>query len=136
MAQKVIALPFKFNELGEIGYTYDYKKIVQDRVIGVIMTLKAERVMSPSFGTSARKAIFETESAAESLVVAEVRAGFGQWLSDLILDNVLVEIQEDDVMEVLVQYTTPTGFSDEVSLKYGLFTRSGEVVLEGFNGRN
>lgn len=134
MAQKCIALPFKFTASGEVGTTTDYKKINQDRVIGVIMTLYTERVMVPSFGTAARKAVFETETEAESMLVAEIRAGFNKWLPDLKLINVVFSKPETDIMNVTVQYDLPTGEADSIEVKYGLFTRSGEIILEGLNG--
>jgi phage baseplate assembly protein W len=135
MAQRCIALPFKFTAGGEVGYTTDYKKINQDRVIGVLMTLYSERVMTPTFGTAVRKAVFETESEAESLLSTEIRAGFSNWLSDLKLNKIEVSKPETDIINVTVNYSLPTGEDDVVNVKYGLFSRSGDVILEDSSGR-
>lgn len=134
MAQKCIALPFKFTATGEVAYTNDYKKINQDRVIGVVMTLYNERVMVPTFGTATRKAVFETETEAESLISTEVRAGFNKWLTDLELTKIDFSKPEDGTIHVRIAYTLPTGEDDVVSVKYGLFSRSGDLIVEGLNG--
>jgi phage baseplate assembly protein W len=133
MSQRCIALPFTFTAAGEVGYTTDYKKIYQDRVISVIMSLYNERVMVPTFGTAARTSVFETESEAESIVVSEVRAGFSKWLPDLVLNKVEVLKPEDGTLEFTVTYKLPTNEDDVVSIKYGLFTRSGDAILEGLS---
>lgn len=134
MSQKCIALPFKFNAVGEVDYAVDFKKINQDRVIGVVMTLYTERVMLATFGTGARRAIFETETEAESLVVSEIRAGFSRWLSDLVLEKIEVLKPETDILSIGIQYTLPTGQEDVVNVRYGLYTRSGDVILETSRG--
>jgi len=135
MAQKCIALPFKFTTGGEVSYTTDYRKINQDRVIGVVMTLYKERVMNPNFGTASRKAVFETESEAEALLSTEIRAGFTKWLGDLTLNKIEVLKPETDIIYVTINYSLPTGEDDVINLKYGLFSRSGDVILEESSGR-
>ncbi len=135
MAQRCIALPFKFTAGGEVSYTTDYKKINQDRVIGVVMTVYNERIMAPTFGTAARKAVFETESEAEALLSTEIRAGFNNWLADLKLNKIEVSKPETDIMYVTINYSLPTGEDDVVNVKYGLFSRSGDVILEDSSGR-
>jgi len=43
--ERAIALPFSFNSAGELSYTNDEKKIIQDRLVLAIMTRPGERVM-------------------------------------------------------------------------------------------
>lgn len=131
MAQRAIALPFKFNSNGEVGYTTDYKKMIQDQIIGVIMTLYKERVMAPTFGTAARTAIFETQEEAQYIVTSEARAGLASWLPEISINKIEASREETDILKISVYYSLPTGTEDSVNVKYGLFSRSGDLLLEG-----
>lgn len=131
MAQRAISLPFKFNSNGEVGYTTDYKKMVQDHVIGIIMTLYKERVMTPTFGTAARTAIFETQEEAQYIVTSEVRAGLASWLPEISINKIETSKEETDILKISVYYSLPTETEDSVSIRYGLFSRSGDLLLEG-----
>ena len=59
MTSRAISLPFSFDSSGGVSYTTDNKKMWQDRVVLVVMTLLKERVMRPTFGSSAKATVFE-----------------------------------------------------------------------------
>ena len=75
---KAISLPFSFDANGSIANTDDQKKIIQDRVVLVVMTLIGERVMRPNFGTYTRRTTFENYETAMSLVTQEITSEIGR----------------------------------------------------------
>ena len=135
MTERAISLPFSFDSSGALSYTTDEKKIWQDRVVLVIMTLLTERVMRPTFGTTARDSVFENESTAESAIKQAIAVGFAQWLKPLTLTQVVVTIDPaDGYLVATVQYKYEKEKNEQsVKIKTAILSRSGDVILEVSN---
>lgn len=131
--QKAISLPFSLNESYGISFTSNENKIWKDRVFLAISTALYERVMRPSYGTQVKQAIFENEAVASSLLDATIRQTFNTWLPALSLINISPEyVEETGQFSITISYLLPNETTDEVSIKVGTFTRTGELV-EGNN---
>lgn len=135
MSSRAISLPFSFDARGGVSYSEDPKKIIQDKIVLVIMTLMGERVMRPSFGTSARSKVFENISSAGIAVEQAVSTGFSKWLPYLNLLNVGVATNADGVMSIDVQYSYGAGSTPEVvSVKTSVLDQLGNLIAEVPNG--
>lgn len=133
--ERAISLPFAFNAAGEIAYTTDLKKIIQDRVVLAVMTQLQERVMRPNFGSNVYDSLFENQSAAESLVNQAVAGCFASWFPYLNLRSVKAGLV-DEVLEFDVYYSKGKGNEIEaVNVKTSLLTRAGDTIKEISNGR-
>ena len=132
---RAISLPFSFNSAGEVGYTSDLKKIIQDRVVLAVMTKLQERVMRPNFGSDVYDSLFETETSAESIVRQAVTNCFSTWFPYLSLKSVQGNVV-DEVLEFDVYYSKGKESQIEaVNIKTSLLTRAGDVIKEISNGR-
>lgn len=128
---KAISLPFSFDSDGRVSSTQDFKKIVQDRVVLVVMTAINERVMRPNFGTNVRNAIFENVNNALSIIKQEVEVGFSNWLSYLYVISVDGYLDQDGVLNVTINYKYGTSANTEtVTIKTATLTQSGAVITE------
>jgi phage baseplate assembly protein W len=133
--ERAISLPFSFNSAGEISYTEDLKKIIQDRVVLAVMTKLDERVMRPDFGSDVYSSLFETQQVAENIVRQAITSTFSTWFPYLSLKTVKVDLL-DEVLEFTVFYTKGVGNQIEsVEIKTSLLTRAGELIREISNGR-
>ncbi|CAB4148154.1 hypothetical protein UFOVP696_42 [uncultured Caudovirales phage] len=132
MTERAISLPFSFDSSGSVSYSTDEKKILQDRVVLVVMTRINERVMRPTYGSEAANALFENSSSAGSLLKDTIATAFSNWLSDLILTDVAVSIDPIDgyvVAEIFYRYN-PIENEQSVKIKTAILSRTGEVLLE------
>jgi len=131
-----ISLPFGFNGNGGVNSTSDQKKIIQDRVVLVIMTLVKERVMRPSFGTGVKKSTFENTVDALALIRQEVAAGFSNWLPYLSLSNVDGAIDPvDGHLNITIDYKYGTSTTTEtLVVKTDILSQSGDVITEVTSG--
>jgi len=129
---KAIALPFSFNTDGGVNSTSDFKKIIQDRVALVVMTLVSERVMRPNYGTNVRKSSFENIAAASSFIQQDVSVGFNNWLPYLTLISVEPTIDPvDGILSVNITYKYgSTSNPETISVKTDIISKSGDVIAE------
>mgnify|MGYP006296022819 CR=1 FL=1 len=128
---KAISLPFTFDTDGRIASTQDFKKIVQDRVVLVVMTAINERVMRPNYGTNVRNAIFENVNNALSIIKQEIEVGFSNWLAYLYLINVDGYLDQDGILNITINYKYGTSANTEtVTIKTATLTQSGAVITE------
>jgi phage baseplate assembly protein W len=133
--ERAISLPFSFNSAGEIGYTTDLKKIIQDRVVLAVMTKLQERVMRPNFGSDVYDSLFETQSTAEGIVRQAITGCFSTWFPYLNLRTIQATLI-DEVLEFDIYYSKGKGNEIEsVNVKTSLLTRAGEVIKEISNGK-
>jgi phage baseplate assembly protein W len=133
--ERAISLPFSFNSAGELAYTTDLKKIIQDRIVLAVMTKLEERVMRPNFGSDVYDSLFENQTTAESIVRQAVTTCFSTWFPYLSLKNVKGTVI-DDVLEFEIFYSKGRDNQIEaVNVKTSLLTRAGETVREISNGR-
>jgi len=132
MTERAISLPFSFDSSGALSYTTDEKKILQDRVVLVVMSRLSERVMRPTFGSTAPDAAFESQETAESSIKQAITVGFSQWLKPLTLTKTIVEIDPiDGYLVATVQYKYEKEKNEQsVKIKTAILSRSGEVILE------
>ncbi len=132
MTERAISLPFSFNSLGEIAYTTDEKKIIQDRVTIAIMTRFGERVMRPSFGSTVHRALFENVDGATNIINSAVTTCFANWLTELELISTNTVINEaTGSLDVNVEYKRgAVAESQTIKIKSALLSRSGEVIRE------
>lgn len=128
---KAISLPFSFDTEGRVASTTDLSKIIQDRVVIVIMTLVGERVMRHNFGTYARRASFENTLSAISIVKQEVSVGFSNQLPYLHLISTDVTLDVDNYLNITVNYKYGESANVEtVSMKTATLTQSGDIITE------
>jgi phage baseplate assembly protein W len=133
--ERAISLPFSFNSSGELSYTTDLKKIIQDRVVLAVMTKLEERVMRPNFGSDVYNSLFENEGPATSIVTQAITGCFATWFPYLNFRSVNVFVS-DDVLEFEVYYSKGKSTDiEDVSVKTSLLTRAGDTIREISNGR-
>ena len=131
-----ISLPFSFDANGAVSSTSDQKKIIQDRIVLVVMTLINERVMRPSFGTGVRRSAFENTDAALTLVRQEVAIGFSNWLPYLSLLDIDGTIDPlDGHLNITINYQYGTSTTTEtLVVKTDILSQSGDVITEVTSG--
>ena len=133
--ERAISLPFSFNAAGEISYTTDLKKIIQDRVVLAVMTKLDERVMRPNFGSDVYSSLFENEGPANAIVTQAITGCFATWFPYLNLRSVKATLV-NEVLEFDVYYSKGRSSEiEEVTVKTSLLTRAGDVIREISNGR-
>jgi hypothetical protein len=132
MVQRAISLPFSFDASGSVSYSEDDKKIWQDRVVLVVMTRLNERLMRPTFGSTAAEALFENIDASSSLIKQAVATAFSNWLQDLILTEVITSVDPiDGYLTAEIKYRYNQNESEQsVKIKTAILSRSGEVIRE------
>jgi len=132
---RAISLPFSFDVNGAVAYTEDPKKIIQDRVVIVVMTLLSERVMRPGFGTNVRGKVFENSSNLTNVLEQEISVGFATWLPSLTFVSAKVSLDSTGTSYVNVEYNYGLGTaSDVVTIQTALFDKSGNLLTEVPNG--
>jgi uncharacterized protein len=133
---KAISLPFSFDANGSVGYTSDLNKIIQDRIVLVIMTSLQERINRPQYGSNIKEVTFESISDATQIIKQEVSVAFTKWLSYLTLLDVAPKIDPvDNTLSVDITYKYGTTENPEtVNFKTAIISRSGDVITEVSNG--
>ena len=132
MTERAISLPFSFNAAGEVGYSTDEKKIIQDRIVLAVMTRLGERVMRPSFGSSVHDALFESMDGAANIVRQAVAACFAKWFPDLELEDVAAAPDENGggiVFEIKYRKALQK-ISESLLVRTSVLTRAAELVRE------
>jgi hypothetical protein len=133
---KAISLPFSFDANGSVGYTSDLNKIIQDRIVLVIMTSLQERINRPQYGSNIKEVTFESISDATQIIKQEVSVAFTKWLSYLTLLDVAPKIDPlDNTLSVDITYKYGTTENPEtVNFKTAIISQSGDVITEVSNG--
>ena len=131
MIQRAIALPFSFNSAGEVSYTTDEAKILQDRLVLAIMSRPGERVMRPSFGSAIYETMFEDENTAIAIATEAVAACFTEFFPYLEFIEVLPNLDGEGTLELEVRYRkSQQTLTESLSIKTKTFSRAGEVLQE------
>jgi phage baseplate assembly protein W len=135
MYKYAMTLPFTIGANG-VGKTSDVSKIWKDRVYGVVLTSLNERVMSPSFGTQVKTALFLNVTDAVDSIRQSVEIGFSKWLTTLTLNSVAGYLDSSEGnLNIEVLYSIPGTIDEQsVTLKTAILSRSGEILLEVRNG--
>ena len=116
-----IAMPFALDNYGNVRKTYDQTKIWADRVRSVIGTLRGERVMRPTFGSSIPTHVFDTDAVAVENISREVRAAFASHLPRLSLSEVNVSFDDSTAtvnIEVIYDLPNQTQVTTNVGIAY------------------
>ena len=126
-----ISLPFSFDAEGRVANTADQAKVIQDRIVLVLMTTLTERVMRPAFGSAIRYSNFENPDNASSVVQQATTIAFNNWLPYLTLLGTNASIDSDGLLNITVTYKNgPSKSPQTVSVKTAILSRSGEVIVE------
>jgi len=133
---KAIALPFSFDSNGAVNNTQDPKKVLQDRIVLVVMTYLGERVNRPNFGSNIKAVSFENMTEATQLIKQEVAVVFSKWLPYLnLIDSTSKVDPVDNILSISITYNYGINSNPEtVSLKTAIISRSGDVITEVSNG--
>jgi len=133
---KAIALPFSFDSNGAVNNTQDPKKVLQDRIVLVVMTYLGERVNRPNFGSNIKAVSFENMTEAAQLIKQEVAVVFSKWLPYLnLIDSTPKVDPVDNILSISITYNYGINSNPEtVSLKTAIISRSGDVITEVSNG--
>lgn len=136
MTQRAISLPFVFNSAGQIGYTTDEKKIIQDRIVLALMSRFGERVMRPDFGSDVYLSLFEDPTSAVGIVRLAATTCFATWFPYLQFLDAQAVVSDNDVLEIEISYKRALEDATETTrIKAGFLSRSGELLQEIKNVR-
>lgn len=131
MTQRAISLPFVFNSAGQIGYTTDEKKIIQDRIVLALMSKFGERVMRPDFGSDVYLSVFEDPDTAIGIIKLAAQTCFGTWFPYLEFIDAKATVSDNDIIEIEIVYKRGLENSVETTrIKTGFLSRSGELLQE------
>jgi hypothetical protein len=129
--ERAIALPFSFNSAGELSYTNDEKKIIQDRLVLAIMSRPGERVMRPSFGSAVYETLFEDENTAIAVATEAVSACFTEFFPYLEFIEAVPNLDSGGTLELDIKYRkSQQTLTESLSIKTKIFSRAGEVIQE------
>lgn len=129
--ERAIVLPFSVDTSGSILSSNDPKKIWQSRVISAVMTQLGERVFRSQYGGTIKSALFENIDGADTLVRRSVEGTFAAFLKTLELTNIEMSMDsQEGAISVTIYYKLPSGQLDQVSLRTGTLTRSGDIIQE------
>lgn len=134
---KAMALPFSFDSNGAVNNTQDPKKILQDRIVLIVMTYLGERVNRPNFGSNIKAISFENMTEATQLIKQEVAVVFNKWLPYLNFINATPKVDPvDNILSISITYNYGMNANPEtVSLKTAIISQSGDVITEVSNGQ-
>jgi len=129
--ERAIVLPFSVDASGSILSSNDQNKIWQTRVISAVMTELGERVFRPQYGGSIKASLFESSDSADAGIKRSVANTFTSSLQTLTLSNITTAMDSQlGTISVTIYYKLPNGASDQVSIKAGYLTRSGDIIRE------
>ena len=133
---KAMALPFSFDGNGSVNNTQDPKKILQDRIVLIVMTYLGERVNRPNFGSNIKAVSFENITEATQLIKQEIAVVFSKWLPYLNFIDATPKVDPvDNILSISITYNYGINSNPEtVSLKTAIISRSGDVITEVSNG--
>lgn len=131
-----IAIPFRFNEFGQVDITTDESKYWKEQILLTIMTRFSERILRPDFGSAIGDSLFESPEIAAETSVRTINTAFNTWLPRLTLTEIVPEFNESTgFLEVTIFYTLPSGESDTVTVNTAILNRTGEIIEEIPSGR-
>jgi len=108
----------------------------QDRIVLMTMTSLTERVMRPTYGTNVKLSALDNVESVDIFVQQEISTAFSFWFPTLSLTSVDAEVDPTDgYLYVTLSYKYGTSSTPEtLSFKSGLFSRSGDAIVEVING--
>lgn len=125
--QSAIALPFSISR-GKVVATTDLPKIWRDKVSFAIGTMKGERVLRSSYGSTIPARAFDTSSSVSATSFDEVQNIFRQQFPSLVLERVTTDVEtEPGTVYVDVSYVLPNQTRDAV--RVGVAQISGNSII-------
>ena len=95
------------------------------------MTQLGERVFRPQYGGTIKSALFENSDGANTVIRRSVQNTFSSFLKSLKLVDIVTAMDSQlGTISVTIYYQLPNGQADQVSLKTGVLTLSGDVTQE------
>lgn len=129
--ERAIVLPFSVDASGSILSSNSQSKIWQTRVISAVITEYGERVFRPQYGGSIRASLFESNDSADANIKKSINNTFTAYLQALTLVNITTAMDSQlGTISVTIYYKLPSGEADQVSIRTGFLTRSGDVIQE------
>jgi phage baseplate assembly protein W len=129
--ERAIILPFSIDVSGSILSSNDPGKIWKTRVLKAVMTHLGERVFRSKYGGTVKSALFETPDSADNEVRTSIKTSFTLYLQALKLIDIKTAMDSQlGTLSVTIYYQLPSGEADQVSIKTGVLTRSGDVIQE------
>jgi phage baseplate assembly protein W len=118
--------PIKVNKKGGLPWSSGPGRI-QDAIWIILSTALGERVMRPTFGAGADSFVFEPNSPASRVRMADViKDGLSQWEPRIELDDVTVSAVPDADSSVLVTIQYRIGSTYELfNMVYPLYVQEG-----------
>jgi phage baseplate assembly protein W len=131
LMERAIILPFSVDSTGSILSSNDPRLIWQSRVTAAVLTGVGERIFRPKYGGFIKSILFEPSADADYIIKESVTGTFTSYLPDLTLVNITTSMDSQlSTISVTIDYKLPNGQFDQVSIKTGFLTRSGDVIQE------
>ena len=125
--QSAISLPFSISR-GKVVATTDVSKIWRDKVSFAIGTMKGERVLRSSYGSTLPARAFDTSSSVATAVADEIQNIFRQQFPSLVLERVTADVEtEPGKVYVDISYVLPNQTRDAV--RVGVAQISGNSLI-------
>jgi phage baseplate assembly protein W len=119
-----MAVPFQIDPAtGGVAYLSSYADIIQQHVLTIVLTDRAERVMLPGYGSKLQEAVFEPIGQGQNNILAnDIKNSIAAWEPAVTVLKVTVNgnVQQLSQLDVTVQYTiNPFGDVNTVSVTAG-----------------
>lgn len=112
--QTAIALPFSISR-GKVTASTDTPTIWQDKVSFAVGTMKGERVLRSSYGSTIPSRGFDSSSSVSAAIYEEVKGIFNQQFPSLVLTGVTTDVStEPGTVYVNISYILPDQTQDAV----------------------
>lgn len=80
MPSAEISIPFRIDGSGSVAQVQDDQSRIAQHFVTIIGTILGERVMAPSYGSTTRLQVFESnDPVTESIVASQLEAALAQW---------------------------------------------------------
>ena len=93
-----VSLPLKRGNMGYFNQEYTTLGQVKSNIKNLLLTMKGERIMQPTFGTDLYKILFEPMTDMLTNDISDViREAVNEWLPYVILQEVKVDLSPDNI---------------------------------------
>lgn len=104
-----ISLPLTESSVSFFGQTYTTADQYKTNILNLIMTVKGERRMVPSFGTDLKRRIFEQNTNLEEVIKNDIEFALEEWIPEVSVSEINVYKSNDNEHAFLIKlfYTLP-----------------------------
>tara|TARA_Y100000593_G_C4101938_1_gene233695 strand:+ start:23 stop:442 length:420 start_codon:yes stop_codon:yes gene_type:complete len=93
-----VGLPFRRGNMGYFNQEFTTLDQVKANIKNLLLTMKGERIMQPTFGTDLYKILFEPMTDMLTNDISDViREAVNEWLPYVILQEIKVDLSPDNV---------------------------------------